>query len=166
MGLFGLDGQYFKTAYTFKAMGQMLDTPQRLSVAGADTFGFATLAGRSADGNTVQILISNYALPPGFKQHVMQMPPEVSKALSPQPDFSKLKFLPLRTDIVYRDNAGYNLTIDNLRWGKGPFSVKRYRISKTQNLDLLEDRSSEGPAISLSEALAPDGIELIVLQRR
>ena len=166
MGLFDLHGQYFKTAHTFQAMGKMLDTPQRLSVAGTDTFGLAALAGRSADGNTVQILISNYAIPAGFKPRIMQMPPEALKASPPQPDSSKLKLLPPRTDIIYRDNAGYNLTIDNLPWGKAAFSVKRYRISKTQNLDLVEERSSEGPTFSLSEALAPNAVELIVLQRR
>src|SRR5579864_3968415 len=37
MGLFSLEGKYFKTAYTFKAMGKMLDTPQRLPVEGTDT---------------------------------------------------------------------------------------------------------------------------------
>jgi xylan 1,4-beta-xylosidase len=166
MGLFDLQGEYFKTAYTVKAMGKMRDTPQRLSVDGADTFGFATLAGRSADGNTVQILISNYAIPAGFKPRPMQMPPEALKAAGPLPDFSKFKFLPTRTDIVYRDNAGYNLTINNLPWGKNAFTVKRYRISKTQNLDLVDDRSSEGPTFSVSEALAPNAVELIVLQRR
>ena len=166
MGLFGLDGQYFKTAYAFKAMGKMQDTPQRISVAGADTFGFATIAGRSADGNTVQILISNYAIPAGFKPDIMQMPPDLLKGLPSLPDFSKFKALPLRTDIIYRDNAGYNLTISNLPWGKKPFTIKRYRISKTQNLDLVEERSSEGGTLAISDSLAPDALELIVLQRK
>ncbi len=166
MGLFGLDGQYFKTAYAFKAMGEMQDTPERLSVAGADTFGFATIAGRSADGNTVQVLISNYAIPAGFKPEMMRMPPDLLKELPSLPDFSKFKLLPPRTDIVYRDNAGYNLTINNLPWGKGPFSLKRYRISKTQNLDLVEERSSEGGSLEMSNSLAPDALELIVLQRK
>jgi hypothetical protein len=166
MGLFSLQGQYFKTAYTFQAMGRMLDTPQRLPVTGTDTFGFAALAGRSADGNTVQILISNYAIPTGFKAHIMQMPPELLKASPPMPDFSKIKFLPLRTDIVYRDNAGYNLTINNLPWGKTAFGVKRYRISQTQNLELVEEKSGAGATLNLSNPLAPDAVELIVLQRR
>ena len=166
MGLFSLQGQYFKTAYTFQAMGKMLDTPQRLSVTGTDTFGFAALAGRSADGNTVQILISNYAIAAGFKADIMQMPPELLKASPPMPDFSKIKFLPLRTDIVYRDNAGYNLTINNLPWGKTAFGVKRYRISQTQNLELVEEKSGAGATLNLSNPLAPDAVELIVLQRR
>jgi len=165
MGLFDLDGHYFKTAHAFEAMGKMLDTPQRLSVEGADTFGFAALAGRSADGKIIQILISNYAIPEGFKPYDMKMPPEVLKE-APVPDFSKFKFLPRRTDIVYHNNAGYNLTINNLPWGGGAFSVKRYRISRTQNLDLVEETSGTGGRLNLANPLAPDALELIVLQRK
>ncbi len=164
MGLFDLHGQYFKTAYTFQAMGKMLDTPQRLLVAGTDTFGLAALAGRSADGNTVQIFISNYAIPAGFKPRIMQMPPDLVKASPPMPDFSKVKSLPRRTDVVYRDNAGYNLTINNLPWGKKAFTVKRYRISQTQNLELVEEKPGAGRTFNLSNPLAPDAVELIVLQ--
>jgi hypothetical protein len=166
MGLFDIQGHYFKTAYTFQAMGKMLDTPQRLEVVGADTFGLAALAGRSEDGNTVQIIISNYAIPEGFKPHIMQMPPELLKASPPVPDFSKVKLLPPRTDIVYRNNDGYTLTIENLPWGATAFIVKRYRISKTQNLELVEERSGTGGSFHLSNPLAPDAVELIVLRRR
>jgi len=81
------------------------------------------------------------------------------------PDMSKVKFLPLRTDIVYRDNRGYNLTISNLPWGKTAFRMKRYRISKTQNLDLTEEGSEKDGALNLSNPLAPDTVELIVLTR-
>ena len=165
MGLFDLQGQYFKTAYTFRAMGKLQDTPQRLAVEGTDTFGFAALAGRSADGNTVQIILSNYAIPAGFKPHIMQMPPDLLRASPPQPDFSKMRLLSPRTDIVYRDNAGYSLTIKNLPWGASAFSIKRYRISKTQNLDLVEEKSGAGGTLSLANPLAPDAVELIVLQR-
>jgi len=165
MGLFDLQGRHFKTAYAFQAMAAMLDTPQRFTVEGTDTFGFAAIAGRSADNSTVQILISNYAIPAGSKPG-MQMPPEVAKALPPQLDFSKVKSLPLRTNIVYRDNAGYALTIDNLPWGAAAFSIKRYRISKTENFDLVEEVSAAGGSFHLSRSLAPDAIELIVLRRR
>jgi xylan 1,4-beta-xylosidase len=166
MGLFDLEGKYFKTAYAFKAMGEMLDTPLRLPVGGTDTFGFAALAGRSADGNTVQILISNYAIPPNYKPDLMPMPPELKKAAPPMPDISKVKFLPLRTDIFYRDNRGYNLTVRNLPWGGAPFSIKRYRISKNQDLDLVEESSAKGDSLNLTNALAPDALELIVLKRQ
>jgi hypothetical protein len=146
MGLFDQQGEYFKTAYAFKAMGKMLETPQRLAVEGADTFGFAALAGRSTDGKTVQIFISNYAISPGF--------------------IGKNKRLPRRTNIVYRDNAGYDLAIDNLPWGNKAFSVKRYRISNSQNLELVEEKSGSGGKLKLSNPLATDTIELIVLERK
>ncbi len=146
MGLFDRQGQYFKTAYAFKAMGEMLETPQRLAVSGADTFGFAALAGRSADGKTVQVLISNYAISPGF--------------------IGRKTRLPRRTDIIYRDNAGYNLAIDNLPWGNKAFSIKRCRISKSQNLEVVEKKSGSGGKLKLSNSLPTDTIELIVLERQ
>jgi xylan 1,4-beta-xylosidase len=164
MGLFDLGGKYFKTARTFEALGKMLDTPQRLPVDGPDTFGFAAIAGRSADGKTVQILISNYAIPADYKPINMQMPADLLKNAGPLPDFSHYKVLPPRRDIVYRDNAGYNLTINNLPWGQQPFIVKRYRISKQYNLDLVEEKSASGDKLEIANALAPDAVELIVLR--
>ena len=164
MGLFSLNGQFFKTAYAFEAMGKMLDTPERLAVDGTDSFGFAVLAGRSADGNKIQILVSNYAIPAGFKHVPMPMPPAVLK-MEPVRDNPSSKSLPRRTDIVYRDNAGYNLTISNLPWGSHPFSVRRYRISEAKNLELVDEKQSTGDHLNLQSRLAPEAIELIVLQR-
>jgi hypothetical protein len=96
----------------------------------------------------------------------MQMPSDLQKSGAPPPDFSKVQFLPARKDVVYRDNAGYNLNIENLPWGNSQFTVKRYRINKTDNLDLVEENSSEGSTLNVSAALPPDALELIVLQRR
>src|ERR1017187_9384485 len=75
MGLFDLKGEYFKPAYAFNAMGKMLDTPFRLAVEGVDTFGLAALAGRSADGKVIQLLITNYAIRPDKMAKTMQAPP-------------------------------------------------------------------------------------------
>ena len=171
MGLFDLNGNYYKPAYVFKAMGQMLDTPVRLPLSGTDTFGFAALAGKSTDGNTVQILISNYARPAGYKPKPMRTAPELEDPVRPSlwdrwrvapfsPPFNK------RTDIVYRDNAGYSLSIENLPWGKAPFTLKRYRISAKQSFDLVEERSASGASITLSNPLQVDNVELITLQRK
>jgi xylan 1,4-beta-xylosidase len=165
MGLFDLQGHPYKTAYAFEAMGKMQDTPRRLAVEGADTLGFATLAGRSADRKTIQILVSNYAIANGWKAKDMKIPDAVVKSIPPT-DYSKFKPLPLRTDIVYRDNAGYDLTINHLPWGKKPFTVKRYRISEKENLELVEEKLGAGESIELANPLAPDAVELIVLQKR
>jgi hypothetical protein len=77
-----------------------------------------------------------------------------------------MKPLPPRTDVVHRDNASYDLTIKNLPWGAKGFSIKRYRISKTQNLDLVEEKSGAGGSLKLSNPLAPEALELIVLRRQ
>ena len=166
MGLFDPKGQYFKTAYTFKASAKMLDARRRLLVTGTDIFGFSVIAGRSEDGKSVQVFISNYAIPAGYKPHTFGMPSELQKMGRPLPDFSKVKFLPPRTDIVYRNNAGYNLTISNLPWGNDAFTVKRYRISKSENFELVEEKSGADGSLKLRNSLAPDAVELIVLQRK
>lgn len=164
MGLFDTDGNYFKTAYAFQAMGKMQDTPQRLAVEGTDTFGLTALAGRSPDGKTIQILISNYAIPAGFKPIAMPMPADVVKSLPPT-DYSKFKPLAPRTDIVYANNAGYDLTINHLPWGKNKFSVKRYRLDQSRNLELVEEKQSAGESLHLASTMPPQAMEWIVLQK-
>ena len=112
----------------------------------------------------MQILISNYAIPAGYKLDPCRFRRN-GESVAPILDFSKVKFLPLRTDIVYRDNAGYKLTIDKLPWGVSPFSIKRYRISKTENFDLVETGSGKDGILNLSHSLPTDTVELIVLNR-
>ena len=176
MGLFDLQGKYFKIAYTFKAMGEIMDTPQRLAVKGPDTYGFAALAGKSTDGKTVQIFISNYEIPPNYKPKEMHMSRELQdlfkklqaeQATKPKSDKpAPVNELPQRTGIVYHDNAGYNLTVDNLPWGKAAFNIKRYRINKTESLKLVEEKSSSGGIVKLINPFPTDTVELIVLQQK
>src|SRR5208337_2373299 len=124
---------YTKPAYTFAAMARLRSTPQRLFVEGADTLGFAALAGRSIDGRTVQILITNYTLPADFKPPAVPPPPLEVQESAPRL-LGKYKTLPPRPEFVRNVMTGYNLTIDNLPWGKAAYSLERYRISATQNL--------------------------------
>ena len=174
MGLFDVKGNYFKTAYAFKAMGRMQDTPQRLAVTGADTYGFAVLAGKSADDRSVQMLLSNYEIPAGYKRKMMHMSPAVQKIFNERDAEYEAKKknepsaneLPQRTGIIYKENAGYNLTVADLPWGSAPFTVQRYRLSKTQNLALVEDKVASGGTVKISTAFPPDTVELIVLKRR
>ena len=138
-GLFDKNGAYRKPAYAYKALGAMLDTPQRLAVKGADTLGFAVLAGRSADGRTVQVLISNYEIPQSYRP--------------PRPPSHVFSSLERRKDIQYRDNRGYALKVKNLPWAKGESTVKRYRITSSQ--DWAETSSNDGSRL---EPLNRDGL--------
>jgi hypothetical protein len=112
----------------------------------------------------VQVLISNYEIPPDYKGHEMPVPPDVQKVLNA--DFSKFKVLPRRTGIRSENNAGFALTIDHLPWGNAAFTIKRYRITKAEDLKLAGEGSGKGGQAELSDPLPPPGVELIVLQRR
>jgi hypothetical protein len=147
--LFTAGGGYTKNAYVFQATGGMLETPERLAVSGADTLGFAVLAGRSADGGKLRVLISNYEIPPQFR--------------GPLPGRARM---PRRTGIAYADNAGYALKIANLPWGNAAFSVKRYRLSETDDFTVQNLPAGHGPVFELSRELAPPGVELLVLERQ
>ena len=105
-----------------------------------------------------------YAIRPDKLAKTMQGLTGGVNASSQVPVDSKDRALAPRTDIVYRDNAGYNLTVDNLPWGKRAFNLKRYRLGKTQNLELVEERSGRGGTLKLSQPLPTDSLELIVLE--
>jgi xylan 1,4-beta-xylosidase len=147
-GLFDRDGGYRKTAYAFKAVGATLDTPRRLEATGADTLGFAVLAGRSADGKTVHVLVANYEIPEPYRNR-----PQGKSASGG---------LPPRRDIRYQDNRGYRLKVRHLPWGDGRFTVARYRTTATANWS--EARTSgAGETLEIGNPLPPPGIELIVI---
>lgn len=47
-------------AWAFHLAARLLDTPQRLETTGSDGSGFAAAAGRSADGSTTHVLMSDF----------------------------------------------------------------------------------------------------------
>jgi hypothetical protein len=142
------DGSLTPNANVFKATGDMLDTPDRLAVTGADTLGFAVLAGRSTDGRRVRILIANHEIPPEYRE--------------PRRGLARL---PRQTSIVYGNNRGYALRIANLPWGNAAFSVKRYHLSDTGGFNLQSLPAGHGSSFQLQQELAPPAVELIVLER-
>ena len=153
-GIFDRDGSYRKKAYVFKANGAMLKTPQRLDAAGADTFGFGVLAGRSENRRTVQILLCNYEV-----QDLGGGPP-----LAVRPP--NVPVLDLRLGIRYVDNRGYDLKVSNLPWGQREFSVKRYRITDKENFDLVGETTGKGGTFALANPLPPPAVELILLEQK
>jgi hypothetical protein len=171
MGLFNNDGSYRKPAYAFRAAGMMLDTPDRLDAFGGDTYGFNVLAGRSKSSKRVQILIDNYQIPAQHTPPILRMMQKMKDQgtgmdTGTNIDPSTFKFPPIRTGINYSNNKGYSLTVTNLPWGNHPFTIKRYRLTKTEDFALIDQGKGEGGKATLSNPLPPPGMELIVLETK
>ncbi len=156
--LFGPHGTTpHKTGYALIALGRMKDTPYALKASGADENGFAVQAARSRNGDTVQVLISNYQIPAEFIG-----PRKGPNVLTVGTEFS-VDLLPRRT-VSYADNHGYDLTIEGLQAGK-TYTVERYRITAQNNMSLVDTSMGTGPSIHLYATLPPPGIELVVLKK-
>lgn len=145
-----------KTGQALIALGRMKDTPVRLAAQGGDQNGFAVLAGRSRDRDTVQVLISNYQIPAEFIGP--RSGPDVLK-VGTQFEVQLLE----RRSVTYSNNRGYDLTVENL--AERPYTVERYRISGDSDFALVERTEQRGPRIRLSASMPPPGIELIVLRK-
>jgi hypothetical protein len=100
--VFGSQGEYLKPAYSLKATAMMLDTPQRLS-ATADNPGPIVLAGRSANGKKVQVLVCNFKNDRPYALTVSNLP------------WGKAKFSVKR----YRFTATENFTLAGETSGQG-----------------------------------------------
>jgi hypothetical protein len=151
MGCFEPDGRCRKKACALKTTGAMLATPVRLKVIGANTQGFAVLAGRSPDQKTVQVLISSYRI---------QQPQEPPRQSAP-PGSHGLERRKLRP----ANPQGYSLKVSRLPWGDKPYAVKRYRIDEQQDFALVQEMATKGATLEVRQPLAPPAIELIVLTR-
>lgn len=154
-GLFDSSGEPFKKFYTYQAMAAMLDSPNRLSVTGGDNIGFAVLAGRSQDGTTVRVLISNYEI----VKDVAPLHPTVV------PGTEIAVRLP-RRPAEYKNNNGYSVMITNLAWGKHSYAIRRYRIDETHNLALVDEQSASGDSALISTRLPAPAVELLEIERK
>jgi len=147
-----------KTGHALIAMGRMQDTPVRLQTTGGDDDGFAVQAGRSKNGDTVQVLISNYQIPSEFLgarkgPNVLTVGTEFSVTLLE------------RRSVKYEKNSGYDLTVDRLERGR-PYRIERYRLTAQNDMTLVDTSIGTGPAIHLVGTLAPPGIERVVLTKQ
>ena len=70
-----------------------------------------------------------------------------------------------RRAITYRNNSGYDLTVDHLD-AKRTYTVERYRISSSSNFEKVDSTEQRGPRVRLHAELPPPGVELIVLKAR
>lgn len=142
--LFGADGATpDKTGAALIALGRMKDTRVELPVerppGGSDRCGFAAEAGRSSDGRTVQVLVSQY---------------EVSARLG-----SAQSLRPIEC----RASGGYDLTVEHLA-PQALYTIERFRISAASTLARVERTAERGPTVRVRAALAAPGVELVVIR--
>jgi xylan 1,4-beta-xylosidase len=155
--VFGADGATpDKTGQALIALGRLKDTPVRLKVRGADLNGFAVAAARSTDGREVQILLSNYQIPSQF------LGPRAADDVLHVPPVFDVRLL-ARRSIAYRNNAGYDLTIDHLPANR-QYVMERCRISAADNFSSRERIVETGGTIRIQHELPPPGIELVTLR--
>lgn len=154
---FGTDGKSpDQTGQVLIALGRMKETPLRLRVQGADLNGFAVIAGRSADGRLIQVLISNYQIPARF------LGPRTGDDVLHVPPVFDVRLL-ARRSITYRHNAGYDLTIGHLPEDRA-FAVEVCRVSAGAAFTHVASMSATGGTLRLRQDLPPPGIELVILR--
>ncbi|HVW67477.1 MAG TPA: hypothetical protein VHB68_00820, partial [Steroidobacteraceae bacterium] len=155
--VFGSDGATpDKTGQALIALGRMKATPIRVATTGGDAKGFAVEAGRSRDGRTVRVLVSNYQIPRQFIG-----PRQGDNVLHVGKEFDV--GLLTRRQISYRENEGFDLTIDHLPAGRA-YLVERCRITATDDFQRLASIVPAGGPVHLREPLPPPGVELITVR--
>jgi xylan 1,4-beta-xylosidase len=156
--LFGDDGASpDETGAALIALGRMQETPFELDATGADECGFALEAGRSADGRTIQILVSNYQIPARYRR------PRSGRNALTVPNQFEVTLLERRR-VAYAANGGYDLTVSGLS-PAGRYTVERYRISAGQVLARVQRGVQSGGSVHVRSALPPPAIELVVIRR-
>lgn len=156
-GEFGEDGNTpTPIGWALLATGQMAETPHRLKLSGADTFGFAAMAGRSEDGSTVRILISNYEIAAAKRG------PRPGGDVLKEANQFEMKLLP-RQAVKYENNRGYDLQIKGLK-SRQDYQLERFRLTAEQGLKLVARMRARGPTILLNAELPPPGVDMIVLR--
>ena len=156
-----------KTAYGYKAVSEMNETPLRLAATGGDKNGMAVLAGRNDSGNQMNILVSNYEIPtsqmlsnaesgnPMIKDNKLQIPNVANWSL------------PVARIMTYANNAGYNLTVKDIPYNTKNVVVEQYRLDSAKNLELVSTKKvpvNADKTITLSNALNTYCVDLLKIR--
>lgn len=156
--LFGEDGSTpNKVGQALTAVGRLKHTPNRLTVVGDDTYGFAVQAGRSDDGNTMTIVVSNYEVPATLRG------PRRGGDVIDAGEHGTIHLLP-RRDLDYSDNEGFTLLLTGLE-EDADFRIERYRTDDVWDGRLLSTVRERGANMTVSGRLPAPGIETIIITR-
>ncbi len=155
--VFGPDGATpDKTGQALIALAQMKSTPQRLQVEGGDADGLAVEAGRSADGRLLRVLISNYQIP------AQLLGRRAGDDVLRVPHVFDVRLLS-RRDVTYRDNTGFDLTIEHLPADRS-YVLEHCRITDRDDFQLFSTVIAAGQPVHLREDLPPPGVELVTIR--
>ncbi len=149
----------------FKTMAQFYETPERLAVSGSDKNGFAVLAGKSDE--KINIVISNYEIP--AEQMLRNYAPENE---NPMMDGNKFSIpgvanwtLPTARVLTYENNAGYNLTVNNIPFDTDEVVVETYKVDADSVLELVNTVTTTvvDGTVEISSDLATYTADLLVI---
>ncbi len=161
---FERDGRPDPRYHAFRVVGRLQFTPQRLTVRGADDHSLIVLAGRDAARQRVSILLSRYAIPPQYLEptrETFEFTVPIGQVRVPV----SFRLLPRRgAEAADRGESGYQLTVSNLPWGKGPFTLRRYRVDAAHAGTMVAEERQAGGMAKISTELAPPAVELIELE--
>ncbi|WP_439605071.1 GH39 family glycosyl hydrolase [Shinella sp.] len=164
-GIFEPDGGENARTSAFRLVGQTLDATERLAVAGGDENGFTALAGQTADGDTVRILIANYAIPDSYLIARDRDVFEFQVPIGTERVNMSLNVPPRRVDAGSAGYTGYTLDVSDLPWGRGRYKVVRYRADAQHKGDMLGSYEGEGGSVTIESSLPAPGVELIEITR-
>jgi xylan 1,4-beta-xylosidase len=151
-----VDHQPDSIGHALTAFGMMKDTPVLLKTSGGDDIGFGVLAGRSQDGHTLQVLISNYEIPVKYRG------PRAQGDVLHIPNIMDIT-LPPRRAVTYSNNQGYNLSI---KVPVGHYLITRYRITDSQNFVQIDQSAQSGAQLQLGASLPAPAIEFLRIVRQ
>jgi hypothetical protein len=130
-----------KESLAFGAVSKLNATPARLCVQGANDSGFAVLAGRAEEGQTLQVLLANYQIPKSLQGPI----PGGNDEMITVPGLGYLATMtyPERRSFTYTDKEGYALTIKSIPEAWGDVTLKQYRIDANNDFKLINTTMSK-----------------------
>ncbi len=138
----GRNGSMSSTYYGYKALSNFQDTNQILETTGNDKNGMAVLAGTNDSKDKINVLIANYEMP--ASQMLSNATDEshnpiISDGKLIPPNQVAAWSLPYARVMTYKNNAGYNLTINNVPFeGVSNVNIEIYRKSVDDDYVLID----------------------------
>jgi hypothetical protein len=154
---FSPDGKPTKLGEALIAIDRLARTPIRLAVSGGDTDGLAIVAGRSRDGRTIQVLVSDYCIPADERG------PRPNGDVLHEHGLFDMQLLPRRA-MTYAPHDRFRLTVSGLPDGEH-WRVEHHRVSANRDFSAIDTTEVAGSTATLTGPATAPAIDLFVLTR-